>query len=214
MTPVDQARITESITDTQRALSELAPGIVLANDELKGLSHTLGQKLEAARTRLDQVRLQSRRLEEITTAVAYSPAAPRDNLGQLAVRLQEYIKAYPEEPRSLAFKEVLNDQPLWNAVDAWNRLAAEWKVDRDGLSPADARDRAALVRPLPGPALRFPRLGRDRSPPEIRRGHRPTKLRSGQPRRKASAVVFGHPRRSNLDDHRQTQETQRESRNI
>jgi hypothetical protein len=137
--PLDEAQVSEGIAKSQRALTEIAPQVAVAGEELQSLARALAGKLETARNRLGQIQRQARALEEITAAVAYSPAGVPIDLGPFASRLQEYLKTYPNEPRSVAIKVTLNEQPLWTAVDAWNRLVADWKSHRDGVPPQEAR---------------------------------------------------------------------------
>src|SRR5262249_4702606 len=136
--PLDQAPVFEAMAKAQRDLTELEPQVALAGAELEGLARALGEKLETARNRLRQIQRQSFALEELTAAVASNQPRPPTDLGPFASRLQQYLKAYPSEPRSLAFKAILDEQPLWSAVDAWNRLVGDWKSHRDGLPPQEA----------------------------------------------------------------------------
>ncbi len=142
--PVDEPRIDESISNLQRSLVDLVPQIVLAGGELKDLAQDLGQKLDGTRTHLAQVHLQTQELDEITAAVAYSPAGPRAIAGQLAQVLQAYIQADPAAPRSRAFQDVLKERALWESLDAWSQLAAGWKPAPEGLAPEEAKSRAAI----------------------------------------------------------------------
>jgi hypothetical protein len=142
--PLNETQIHESISNLHRSLVDLSSQVALAGDELKGLAQDLGQKLEETRKRLDQIHRQSQLLDEITGAVAYSPAGPRNVVGQLARGLQKCIQADPTSARSRSFQDVLKEQPLWQALDAWNQLAAEWKAVPEGLTPSEAKSRAAL----------------------------------------------------------------------
>jgi hypothetical protein len=137
--PLDQAQVMEAIAKSQRALTDLTPHLTAAGDELQGLARALGGKLETVRNRLGQIQRQAHALEEITAAVAYSPAGSPIGLGPFASRLQEYLKAYPGDSHALAFKDALNEQPLWNAIEGWNRLVGDWKSHRGELPPQEAR---------------------------------------------------------------------------
>jgi hypothetical protein len=142
--PVDEARIQELIATMQRTLVDMAPRVALTGDEVKGLAQDLGQKLEVSRNRLGQVHRQSQILEEITAAVAYSPAGPRDTAVPLTQALQAYIQADPTASHSRALQGVLKERPLWESMDAWSRVSAGWKLNRPGLDPQEAKTRAAL----------------------------------------------------------------------
>jgi hypothetical protein len=142
--PVEEARIQESISTMQRTLVDMAPQVALTGDELKGLAQDLGQMLEGSRNRLGRVHRQSQILEEITTAIAYSPADPRDTVGPFTQALQAYIQADPTSARSRALQDVLKERPLWESLDAWSRVSTGWKLDPSGLGHQEAKTRAAL----------------------------------------------------------------------
>ena len=59
-----------------------------------------GQEIDAARTRLDQRRRKARLEEELTDAVAYSATSEAGKLVKFASGLDEYIKSFPDDPRS------------------------------------------------------------------------------------------------------------------
>ncbi|MHB1560290.1 MAG: hypothetical protein ACYC61_22795 [Isosphaeraceae bacterium] len=140
--PVNEIELNEWIGRVQRLLDELAPQLALAGEEVGNLAKDKAKRLEEARIRLEHLHNQSKRLEAVTTAVAYSPAALWNNAGQLTRALEECIKADPTSPRSRAFQEVVNERPLWESLVAWNRVSAGWKPMADELNPREAGARA------------------------------------------------------------------------
>ena len=106
------------------------------------VSRTQGQKLEEISSRFDQLHRQLQLQDEITEAVAYSVVVKEEAFQVFSSRLQDYLKAYPTEPCSRAFQQILKERPLWDAVEAWNRLVDGWKTYRDGLPPQEAEQRA------------------------------------------------------------------------
>src|SRR5207248_8628244 len=45
-----------------------------------------------------------------------------------------------------AFTTTLKEQPLWDAVAAWDRLTAGWRSDRAAIAPQEAKVRAEQCR--------------------------------------------------------------------
>jgi hypothetical protein len=142
--PLDKIQVIDMISNSQRALSDLASDVALADEELQSLARNLGQSLESARNRFEKIQRQSGHLEEITAVVAYSSTGQPASFDRFASRIQDYIEAHPEDDRSKAFKETLNERPAWKAVEAWNRLVVEWKEVRDGPTPQVAKLQADL----------------------------------------------------------------------
>jgi hypothetical protein len=142
--PVDRPRLLDSLASAGRTLSDVTPNLALASDELQRRAQALRRELDTVRGRLEALERKARLEEEITKAATYPAADRKDNLALFAGRLQDYVSAFPAEPRSLAIKETLNEQTLWYTIDAWNRLVGDWKKDGSGLSPQNASLRAEL----------------------------------------------------------------------
>ncbi len=142
--PVDEAAIDQAISRHQRTFLELTSELDLIGDELRGLAQDSGQRLEKARNRLAQAHRLAGLLEEATTASAYSTSGKKDAAGPFARALEAYIQADPTSPRALAFQDVLKERPIWESLEAWSRLTAEWKPGAQGLPPGEARTRADI----------------------------------------------------------------------
>jgi hypothetical protein len=138
----DDQRVLGSMVEAQRALSDLGPELPYVGDSLKGRATVLAQKLETLRTQLDHRNLRARLETAITDAVAYSSTARTGDLTKFTNGLDAYIKAFPDHPRSRAFSKAREQQLLWNAVEAWNQLAAGWKDGLAGSSPENSKVRA------------------------------------------------------------------------
>ena len=126
-----------SMAEAQRGLSDLGPELPYVGDSLKSRATVLSQRLEALRRELDHRNLRARLETEITDAVAYSSTTRRADLAKFTSGLDDYIKAFPDHPRSRAFSKVRGEQSLWNAVEAWNQLAVGWK---DGLAGSNIQN--------------------------------------------------------------------------
>ena len=63
------------------------------------------------------------------------------NLGNYVAALDGYAKSFPQTARAAAFTRVVPDeQPLWNAVEPWNRVVARWsQQDYRKLRPEEAK---------------------------------------------------------------------------
>jgi hypothetical protein len=143
----DAAAIVATIAETQRSLSDMEPDLVQASEAIQGRADNLEHRLDAIRARLDQ-RDQRTRLEEaITAAVAYSPASRGfTNPAAYADALQAFNKSWPNDPRAKAFSAILREQPLWNAIGEWDRLAAPWRSTPWAVAPQEAKIRAEQCR--------------------------------------------------------------------
>lgn len=140
--PSDQAPIRAAINHSRLALNKLAPDIAEADEELQSLARVLEQELETASQRLDLLKHKGHLREEITDAVSYTGADKPGAIGLFSSRLQDYLKAYPDEPCSQAFQKILKERPLWETVEAWNGFATRWTTHRNGLPPQEAELRA------------------------------------------------------------------------
>jgi hypothetical protein len=145
-TPIDRPKLLDAIGDAARTLSELKPNLELASAAAQRRAQTLQHELNTARARLDALDRKTRLEEEITRAAANPASDSKDNLAAFARRLEEYVTSFPEEPRSRAIKETLNEQRLWYTIDAWNQLAEEWKKTQGGLTRDNAGVRAERCR--------------------------------------------------------------------
>jgi hypothetical protein len=140
----DVPKILGQLADTQRMLTGLGPELAYVGDNLQSRARFLDQKLEAARTRFDQSRQKAHLEVGLTGIVAYSATSKAGDLVKFASGLDDYIKSFPDDPRSRAFRQTREEQSLWYAIEAWNTLAAGWKGRRNGLSTEEAQIRAGL----------------------------------------------------------------------
>ncbi|MEI8375816.1 MAG: hypothetical protein WCJ35_23585 [Planctomycetota bacterium] len=62
-------------------------------------------------------------------------------------RLEQYIRSHPNDPRSISFREVVKEAPLWNWVGRWNELVqAMGRNNIRGKSRAAVAEDAAKLR--------------------------------------------------------------------
>ena len=138
----DPALLT-SIADSQRALTDLASDVAAAGAGPPERARSLSDRLDSIRSRMERRGQQARLEDAITAAVAYSPDGRGfTSAAELAAALQAFGKAFPDSPRSRAFAVTLRDQPVWDAIAEWDRLAAGWRDGRAGLAPQEATVRA------------------------------------------------------------------------
>ncbi len=140
--PSDYAPIRDAIDRSSVALHKLAPEVARASEDLQGTARMLEQQLEEASDRYEGLHRQSTRREEITEAIAYSTADRPDLFHRFVGQIQGYLKAYPDAADVQSFQKVLKERPLWDSVEDWNHLVADWKTRRDALTPREARRRA------------------------------------------------------------------------
>ncbi len=83
--------------------------------------------------------------DEITAATAYSPTKTSIDIAGFVTALDHYIKEFPDDPRSVAFKKTKEEQPLWKALQAWNAASGLWKPgDTAQMTAQEAKLRGDL----------------------------------------------------------------------
>jgi hypothetical protein len=143
----EEAAVLGPLADTQRTLTDLASDLALSGESHQSRARSFDQRLDAVRNRLDRRHLQVRLEDAITDAIADSPGARGfRNPAEFATAIQGYAKAFPELPRGRACTATLREQPLWDAVAEWDRLATGWKSDRMMIAPQEAKVRAEQCR--------------------------------------------------------------------
>jgi hypothetical protein len=115
-------------------------------ERTSGLAAAFGRKIEVIRAQLQRRRDQTAAELEMTDAVAFSPAKDAGDLTRFANGLDQYIKLFAGDARATALKETRRESSLWNAVDAWNTLAAGFRTKAENLPAADATVRALLCK--------------------------------------------------------------------
>jgi hypothetical protein len=140
----DESAIQVTLAEARQELVNLGPHLPFVGDDLQSLATVLGNKIDATQARVDLRRRQKRIEEEITDAVANTSTTGPGKLVNFANGLDVYIKAFPDDPRSVVFRQTRDEQSLWYDVEAWNELAAGWKGQHTGLSSDEAKHRAEL----------------------------------------------------------------------
>ncbi len=125
---IDESAISSALGDAQRDLTGLATELAYVGDKVQALADSLGKKLAAMRSRLDRRRQQAALEAKITEAVAYSPAKTTIDIESFIGALDRYIKQYPDDARSAAFKKTKEEKTLWHGIAAWNAVAGPWKL--------------------------------------------------------------------------------------
>ena len=143
----DDPALLGSIADTRRALADMASDVAITGAGVQDRVRNLSQRLDAVESGLDRRNRQARLEDAITAAVAYSPDGRAfTDSAALAKRLQAFIKAFPDSPRSRAFTTTLHDQPVWDAIGEWDHLTAGWRDGRAAVAPQEAAVRAEQCR--------------------------------------------------------------------
>jgi hypothetical protein len=154
---VDEAVLHQAVSEAQRRLGELGPELPLVGGRAQAVAAALGEKLAAIRTRLDRSRQHGRVEDEITAVIAYSPTKTSIDVAGFVTALDHYIKDFPDEPRSAAFKKTKEEQPLWKALQAWNAASALWKPgDTAQMTAQEAKLRGDLCGKFLGQNSGFP----------------------------------------------------------
>jgi hypothetical protein len=141
----DDTEIVGPLDEAQRELANLGSNLRFVGIELQSLATVLGQKIETVHTRLDVRRRKARRDDELTSDVTYSSTAlGSGRLVKFAGHLDAYARAFPDDPRTAAFRQTRDEQALWYDVEAWNDLTVAWKGRRTALTPQEGKQRADL----------------------------------------------------------------------
>jgi hypothetical protein len=142
---VDEAALHEAVSQAQRGLGELGPELPLVGGRAQAVAAALSEKLAAIRSRLDRRRQRGRVDDEITAVTAYSPTKSLIDIAGFVTALDHYIKEFPDDLRSAAFKKTKEEQTLWKGVQAWNAAAGLWKPgDTAQMTAQEAKLRGDL----------------------------------------------------------------------
>jgi hypothetical protein len=133
-------KVLTGLTNLQKKLAELR--------DMRGITTSMRDLLLAPAERLETLRKscgQSEHQTELTNRLA--EAAQSTMTGEeYAKILQDYAKEFPLSPRGKAFQQVLQEQPHWQAVLAWNRLVQPWLPRPLDVNFADAKTRSGQIR--------------------------------------------------------------------
>jgi hypothetical protein len=106
----DHSELLTPLAEARRELAELEADLPYVGDSLQSLATVFAQKIDATRARLDLRRRQSRLEEDLTDAVADSVTTGQGRLVRFASGLDAYIKSFPDDARSQAFKQTRDEQ--------------------------------------------------------------------------------------------------------
>jgi hypothetical protein len=121
------AELPDLVVQAQQDLAAMSPQFPHLGNDLKSLSHVLGEKLEAVRKDI-ALREQRLRLEdEITESVAYSVDRDTVAIEPFIESLANYVKSFPDLPRAKAFALLEKERPAWQTVSRWAKLTSAWR---------------------------------------------------------------------------------------
>ena len=141
----DESQILGPLAEARRELAELGPTLPYVGENLQSLATALAQKIDATHAMLDQRRKQAQLEQDLTDAVAFSAKGRAASMVTFASILDDYIKSFPDDPRTRQFMQTRDEQPLWSGVEEWNRLVEDWKDDPPGAAPHDPKVRARAM---------------------------------------------------------------------
>jgi hypothetical protein len=121
------AELPDLVVQAQQDLAAMSPQFPHLGNDLKSLSHALGEKLEAVRKEIAQREQRQRLEDEITESVAYSVDRDPVAIEAFIESLATYAKSFPNSPRSKAFALLEKERPAWQAVSKWARLTSAWR---------------------------------------------------------------------------------------
>jgi hypothetical protein len=137
-----QRQAADQIAGSLAELNALAGDVRQAGPDSQSRSKAMASRLEAARVRLEHRRDLWRIEAEITAALAPAAIGGAGALNRFASLLADYAKKFPDEPRGKAFASTVAEKPIWDAVAAWCALATPWRGGVEGLTGANAKERA------------------------------------------------------------------------
>jgi hypothetical protein len=127
----------DSIVEVQAHLDQAGQAVRLASASPKSAGGDFQARIGSLRTQLADLERNvaslkhkfelAQQISETLSARFATDIGMRDRFPS---RLAEYVKAFPEEPESRQMEHTLtNERMIWEAIGAWNALAAEWQTD-------------------------------------------------------------------------------------
>ena len=130
------ARVSAADRTTQAALKAEAENL----SNMPRVSPELRRHVQPLIERLATIAkgLSAREMEEQALALVTGSVG---NLGNYVAALDGYAKSFPQTARAAAFTRVVpEEQPLWTAVEPWNRAVARWsQQDFRKIKPEEAK---------------------------------------------------------------------------
>ena len=114
----------------------------LASTKVKNRASSLREELEKQSSRLESLARKERLERRISETVSYAIDNAHRDLNRFASGLKEYAQQFSQDPASEGIRQSLKEQPIWQSIDAWNQLVADWKNDRGPMPPEVAKARA------------------------------------------------------------------------
>jgi hypothetical protein len=134
--------IRDAIDNARQQVEGQRSNLRLASRKVRERAGSLGEQIEQQKIRLDTLDRKERLEGKISETVSYALGDAQRDVAGFATCLERYSKQFPQEPDSDGIRRSLKEQHLWQAIEAWNVLAADWKNHSGPLTPRDAKVRS------------------------------------------------------------------------
>jgi hypothetical protein len=130
----DSRRVSELRQPLQTELNELKDEAERVPGPLREQVEQLARRFAAAEASIDMQTRQSELIDRLTRALQSD-----QGVDAYLAAMDDYIRSFPETPRSRAFKDVKQERPLWEQLFKWHALFGPYAGKPFALTTAQAR---------------------------------------------------------------------------